>query len=146
MTTAEALVLLFLGFWGVVGSVIIAPDSFPYMRLIVVISAFASFLIMGVAFYRHNKPKPYPIVKWVKSAPTRRQQLRQAFFLSVAVSEALSLLSMPILTWQITIVDGVYVITYNNILSIGVFIIGLFVARILVRYTRSSPEEKREFF
>jgi hypothetical protein len=116
------------------------------MRLIVIIPALASFLIAGIIIYGLNRPKPYPIEKWVKNAPTKRQLFREAFFVSLGVFEAIALISLPILSWQIYVVDGTFVITYANIVQIALFIGGFLVLRILVGYIRASPEKKRAFF
>ncbi len=145
LRTAEALVLLFIGFWGVVGSIIIAPDAFPYMRLIVLLVASITFLIAGIAFYRHNRPERLPVEKWVKG-PTKLQRIREAFFVSLALFEIISLISLSILSWKVTTVAGIYVITYGNLISILLFALGLLMLSILVRYAMATPAEKRGFF
>jgi hypothetical protein len=146
LTTSEALLLLFLGFWAVVGSIIISNDLFPYSRLIILVIASITFVVVGSLYYNHNKPKQRAIYKPLTSVPTKRERLREAFFVSLAIFESNVLLSMAVLTWQTVIISGVHVITYTDLLAIGLFALCLFVIRLLVRYFRSSEDEKRKFF
>ncbi len=146
LKTADLMVLLFLGFWAFVGSVIVASDLFPYMRLVIILLASASFLVVGIAYYRHNKPKQTSIFKPVTSVPTRLERLRQAFFVSLVTFECIFLLSMPVLAWQVVIINGIIIVTLTDLILVGTFFLGLFMVRYMIRYFRSSEEDKRTFF
>jgi predicted membrane channel-forming protein YqfA (hemolysin III family) len=147
MTNPEALVYLFIGFLGILGSVILVQnDFFPYSRLVILVTTSIACAIVGSIFYRSNKPKRQTMFKPITSVPTRKQIVREAFFVSLGIFEVIILLTLPIFTWQIVLFNGIPLITPQELISIGFFIAGLYTIRVLYRFFKSNTEERIHFF
>jgi hypothetical protein len=122
------------------------PEVSLLIRISIVVIVGVACIVATILFYHFNKPKKYTIFKPVTSVPTKRERIKNAFMLSLAIFESILLLSIPILTWQTVTILGVPVITYANLYSIGMFVVGLLIVRVLWRYYKSSEEERRKFF
>ncbi len=147
MNNAEATIVLFAGFLTVVsGTVAMSQEIFPNSRIIILLSTGLACIVVGIFFYRHNKPKQQTMFVPVTSIPSRWKRFKMALFVSLAFFEAAIMLSLPFLSWQLLMINGMPVITYVDLFLIGVFIAGLFIARSLYRFFKSTPEERLDFW
>jgi hypothetical protein len=147
MDTPEASVALFVGFLTVVGGTLaMGQDFFPYSRIVVLVSAGLACFVFGLFLYYHTKPKKIAPFKPTYSVPSKKQQLKMAFFVSLGVGECYLFLVLPFLTWQFVFFDGTTLVTLVDLIDIGSFIAGLYMVRILYRFYKSSPDERIVFF
>jgi len=147
MNNAEAFLLLFVGFLTVLAAVIsIQQELFPFSRVVILCSVGLACVIYGGVFYRMSKPKQPTKFEPVTSVPTMKQRLKMTFFVCIMIFEAIFLLPSPFLSWQFAFIDSMPVVTIGDLFLIGCFIAGLVIARVLIRFFRSTPEERIDFF
>lgn len=145
LETSDAAIYLFLGFLGVIASVVLASDTPVEYRIIIITLIGVACAIAGWLFYRHSKPKNR-VFKPVLTVLTRWQRFKEAFFVSLGVFEIISLWLVTILAWQFFYIDGIPVVTYMDLLLVGANIFTILLIRQLWRYFKATEDEKRCFF
>jgi hypothetical protein len=145
LNTSDAAIYLFLGFLGIVASVILASDTPILDRIEIVTITAVACAIAGGLIYRHNKPKSR-IFKPINSVPTKWQNFKEAFFVSLGVFEIVVIWFITIFTWDFLSVNGIPVVTYYDLFLVGISMFSFFIFRVLVRYFKSTEDEKRCYF
>jgi len=96
------------------------------------------FAIFGVSYFMLKGIIPFP----------KPESWRKAnFFLDITIYLLMATISFSLnyITWEFTTVNGVQVVTYNNLISLIYGILGVVVIIFTIRYIRNrNPYKKRE--
>ena len=155
--TFNAIVASIVGWAAVVGVVVafLVPDN--YKLIVGALFSVIYYMCVGTYFYSdyrkiHKKPKPkikFPPLSTETVEPsipvakvrTKRELVIRALFVILEAFEAAVFISM-IAIWQTFTIDNIPVLTYQNAILFGFFMLGLFFAIDIVRRLRS----KKAFF
>ena len=141
--TVELVIAAFLCFYGLFQ----IPEYFQYFRAVVFGVTLLCFFTVGYLTYRHNQgKKPYtkrPFAHF-KETQSKRVRIFYAGIFSLICCEAVALVSFSFLIWRIDIIHGQFVFTINNLLSIGMFLLGVWIGRYLGLQLSDSLKERRK--
>jgi len=147
MDTKDVSVLLFIGFLGIVSSVIVeGKNVFPYSSIIILVATGLACIGFAVIFDHYSKPKqPYRMTPFNKipTKPTKRERITYAIIIAGLSFDLAFAFIMPIVTWQIVYVNGVaslYYITIWDLFLVLIFIAGIWLVYVTVRAFRESKD------
>ena len=136
----ELVVAWFIVFAGVFPS----PDFFPFSKIVIMTLTTVVLFVVGYAYYRHSQPKRPTHFIPVTSVSTTRSKILHVLGISIQVVEIVFVFYIAIAGWKVYAIEGVSLITYENLFLIGMFFAGIYLSRDLGIRFREYRNQKNK--